>query len=123
MSNGPVIYTSKLPSHWHYQNSHAPPASQPAGPMTPSQHPAVNDPCELPFLGGGGGGQLEESKRGRITIYCTAESFDRKRLEATLRAAFHPCAAALPAGDAAAARPAGWLAGRLAGWLAGWLAG
>jgi hypothetical protein len=33
-----------------------------------------------------------DSTRGRITLYCTAEAYDRKRLEATLKSSFHPTA-------------------------------
>lgn len=34
--------------------------------------------------------QVPPSRRGRITLYCNAESFDRKKLHEVLHASFHP---------------------------------
>jgi hypothetical protein len=51
-------------------------------PSPPSTHPAIFE--DLPAPGSG------DSRRGRITLYCTAEAYDRKRLEAMLKASFRP---------------------------------
>jgi uncharacterized Rmd1/YagE family protein len=79
----PLLIDGDEPSTDEQAAASWPPALDPAG-LVLETAPAHTIFEDLPSL------VVNDSTRGRITLYCTAESYDRKRLEASLKSSFHP---------------------------------